>query len=195
MERQATIHRVTKETDISLTLNLDGSGTASISTGIGFFDHMLNSFARHGFFDLDLKVRGDLQVDTHHTVEDVGIVLGQAIQQAVGDKAGIRRFGSQILPMDESLVLCSLDLCGRPYLGYDLSLDRERVGDFETEMAREFFYAISYGAMMNLHLRQMAGENCHHILEAAFKASGRALDEACSFDSRIQGVLSTKGAL
>ena len=195
MERQATIHRVTKETDISLTLNLDGSGTASISTGIGFFDHMLNSFARHGFFDLDLKVRGDLQVDTHHTVEDVGIVLGQAIQQAVGDKAGIRRFGSQILPMDESLVLCSLDLCGRPYLGYDLSLDRERVGDFETEMAREFFYAISYGAMMNLHLRQMAGENCHHILEEAFKAFGRALDEACSFDSRIQGVLSTKGAL
>ena len=195
MERQATIHRVTKETDISLTLNLDGSGTASISTGIGFFDHMLNSFARHGFFDLDIKVRGDLQVDTHHTVEDVGIVLGQAIQQAVGDKAGIRRFGSQILPMDESLVLCSLDLCGRPYLGYDLSLDRERVGDFETEMAREFFYAISYGAMMNLHLRQMAGENCHHILEAAFKAFGRALDEACSFDSRIQGVLSTKGAL
>ena len=195
MERQATIHRVTKETDISLTLNLDGSGTASISTGIGFFDHMLNSFARHGFFDLDLKVRGDLQVDTHHTVEDVGIVLGQAIQQAVGDKAGIRRFGSQILPMDESLVLCSLDLCGRPYLGYDLSLDRERVGDFETEMAREFFYAISCGAMMNLHLRQMAGENCHHILEAAFKAFGRALDEACSFDSRIQGVLSTKGAL
>ena len=195
MERQATIHRVTKETDISLTLNLDGSGTASISTGIGFFDHMLNSFARHGFFDLDLKVRGDLQVDTHHTVEDVGIVLGQAIQQAVGDKAGIRRFGSQTLPMDESLVLCSLDLCGRPYLGYDLSLDRERVGDFETEMAREFFYAISYGAMMNLHLRQMAGENCHHILEAAFKAFGRALDEACSFDSRIQGVLSTKGAL
>lgn len=195
MERQATIHRVTKETDISLTLNLDGSGTASVSTGIGFFDHMLNSFARHGFFDLDLKARGDLQVDTHHTVEDVGIVLGQAIQQAVGDKAGIRRFGSQILPMDESLVLCSLDLCGRPYLGYDLSLDRERVGDFETEMAREFFYAISYGAMMNLHLRQMAGENCHHILEAAFKAFGRALDEACSFDSRIQGVLSTKGAL
>ena len=195
MERQATIHRVTKETDISLTLNLDGSGTASISTGIGFFDHMLNSFARHGFFDLDLKARGDLQVDTHHTVEDVGLVLGQAILQAVGDKAGIRRFGSQILPMDESLVLCSLDLCGRPYLGYDLSLDRERVGDFETEMAREFFYAISYGAMMNLHLRQMAGENCHHILEAAFKAFGRALDEACSFDSRIQGVLSTKGAL
>ena len=194
-ERRAHIERITKETKIIMDLDLDGSGQADIHTGIGFFDHMLNSFARHGFFDLDLKVRGDLQVDTHHTVEDVGIVLGQAIQQAVGDKAGIRRFGSQILPMDESLVLCSLDLCGRPYLGYDLSLDRERVGDFETEMAREFFYAISYGAMMNLHLRQMAGENCHHILEAAFKAFGRALDEACSFDSRIQGVLSTKGAL
>lgn len=192
--RKAEITRKTKETDITLSLELEG-GERKIDTGIGFFDHMLNSFARHGFFDLDLKVRGDLQVDTHHTVEDVGIVLGQAIQQAVGDKAGIRRFGSQILPMDESLVLCSLDLCGRPYLGYDLSLDRERVGDFETEMAREFFYAISYGAMMNLHLRQMAGENCHHILEAAFKAFGRALDEACSFDSRIQGVLSTKGAL
>lgn len=192
--RNAEIKRKTKETDITVALDLEG-GTRKIDTGIGFFDHMLNSFARHGFFDLDLKVRGDLQVDTHHTVEDVGIVLGQAILQAVGDKAGIRRFGSQILPMDESLVLCSLDLCGRPYLGYDLSLDRERVGDFETEMAREFFYAISYGAMMNLHLRQMAGENCHHILEAAFKAFGRALDEACSFDSRIQGVLSTKGAL
>ena len=195
MERLATIHRVTKETDISLTLNLDGSGKASIETGIGFFDHMLGSFARHGFFDLDLKVQGDLQVDTHHTVEDVGIVLGQAILQAAGDKAGICRFGSQILPMDESLILCSLDLCGRPYLGYDLKLDRERVGDFETEMAREFFYAVSYGAMMNLHLRQLAGENGHHILEAAFKAFGRALDAACGFDSRIHGVLSTKGTL
>lgn len=195
MERTAAIHRVTKETDISLTLNLDGSGRASISTGIGFFDHMLGSFARHGFFDLDLEVQGDLQVDTHHTVEDVGIVLGQAILQAVGDKTGICRFGSQMIPMDESLVLCSLDLCGRPYLGYELHLNRERTGDFETEMAREFFYAISYSAMMNLHLRQLAGENCHHILEAAFKAFGRALDGACGFDPRIQGVLSTKGML
>ena len=195
MERQATIHRVTKETDISLTLNLDGSGTASISTGIGFFDHMLNSFARHGFFDLDLKVRGDLQVDTHHTVEDVGIVLGQAIQQAVGDKAGIRRFGSQILPMDESLVLCSLDLCGRPYLGYDLSLDRERVGDFETEMAREFFYAISYSAGMNLHFKMLSGGNSHHMIEGMFKAFAKALDMAAAHDPRITDVLSTKGSL
>ena len=195
MTRQARIHRVTKETDITLSLNLDGSGKASISTGIGFFDHMLNSFARHGFFDLEVTVKGDLEVDTHHTVEDVGIVLGQAIAQAAGDKAGIRRYGSQILPMDESLILCSLDLCGRPYLGYDLRLEREFVGDFETEMAREFFYAVSYGGMMNLHLRQLSGENCHHILEAAFKALGRALDEAVSIDPRIQGVLSTKGAL
>ena len=195
MERQATIHRVTKETDISLTLNLDGSGTASISTGIGFFDHMLNSFARHGFFDLDLKVRGGLQVDTHHTVEDVGIVLGQAIQQAVGDKAGIRRFGSQILPMDESLVLCSLDLCGRPYLGYDLSLDRERVGDFETGMAREFFYAISYSAGMNLHFKMLSGGNSHHMIEGMFKAFAKALDMAVAHDPRITDVLSTKGSL
>lgn len=195
MTRQARIHRVTKETDITLNLNLDGSGKASISTGIGFFDHMLNSFARHGFFDLEVTVKGDLEVDTHHTVEDVGIVLGQAIAQAAGDKAGIRRYGSQILPMDESLILCSLDLCGRPYLGYDLRLEREFVGDFETEMAREFFYAVSYGGMMNLHLRQLSGENCHHILEAAFKALGRALDEATGMDPRIRGVLSTKGAL
>lgn len=194
-KRTAHVVRNTKETQIEMTLDLDGTGKADIHTGIGFFDHMLGSFARHGFFDLDLKVQGDLQVDTHHTVEDVGIVLGQAILQAAGDKAGICRFGSQILPMDESLILCSLDLCGRPYLGYDLKLDRERVGDFETEMAREFFYAVSYGAMMNLHLRQLAGENCHHILEAAFKAFGRALDAACGFDSRIHGVLSTKGTL
>ena len=163
MKRTAEIHRVTKETDIFLSIDLDGTGLSSVDTGIGFFDHMLASFAKHGFFDLELKIRGDLQVDTHHTIEDGGIVLGQGILQALGDKAGIRRYGSQILPMDESLILCSLDLCGRPYLGYDLSLNRERVGDFETEMAREFFYAVSYSGMMNLHLRQLAGENCHHI--------------------------------
>lgn len=195
MTRTAEIHRVTKETDIFLSIDLDGTGLSSVDTGIGFFDHMLASFAKHGFFDLELKIRGDLQVDTHHTIEDGGIVLGQGILQALGDKAGIRRYGSQILPMDESLILCSLDLCGRPYLGYDLSLNRERVGDFETEMAREFFYAVSYSGMMNLHLRQLAGENCHHILEGAFKAFGRALDEACALDPRIQGVLSTKGSL
>ena len=195
MARKASIHRVTKETDIRLSIDLDGSGSTAVHTGIGFFDHMLTSFGRHGFFDLSLEVKGDLQVDTHHTVEDTGIVLGQAILQALGDKAGIRRYGSKILPMDETLILCSLDLCGRPYLGYDLKLAKERVGDFETEMAREFFYAVSYGGMMNLHLRQLSGENCHHILEGAFKAFGKALDEACEIDPRIQGVLSTKGSL
>ncbi len=195
MERIATIERYTSETKIKCTLNLDGSGKADIHTGIGFFDHMMNSFARHGFFDLSLQVEGDLEVDTHHTVEDTGIVLGQAIAQAVGDKKGIARYGSQILPMDEVLVICALDLCGRPYLVCDLTLDREKVGDLETEMVREFFYAVSYGAAMNLHIRQMSGANNHHIIEAAFKAFARALDAACAMDPRVSGVLSTKGAL
>lgn len=195
MERIATIERYTSETKIKCTLNLDGSGKADIHTGIGFFDHMMNSFARHGFFDLSLQVEGDLEVDTHHTVEDTGIVLGQAIAQAVGDKKGITRYGSQILPMDEALVMCALDLCGRPYLVCDLTLDREKVGDLETEMVREFFYAVSYGAAMNLHIRQMSGANNHHIIEAAFKAFAKALDAACAMDPRVSGVLSTKGAL
>ena len=195
MERIATIERYTSETKIKCTLNLDGSGKADIHTGIGFFDHMMNSFASHGFFDLSLQVEGDLEVDTHHTVEDTGIVLGQAIAQAVGDKKGITRYGSQILPMDEALVMCALDLCGRPYLVCDLTLDREKVGDLETEMVREFFYAVSYGAAMNLHIRQMSGANNHHIIEAAFKAFARALDAACAMDPRVSGVLSTKGAL
>lgn len=195
MERTATITRTTKETDISLTLNLDGSGKADISTGIGFFDHMLNSFARHGMFDLTLTVRGDLDVDTHHTVEDTGIVLGKAIKEAVGDKKGMLRYGFAMLPMDEALLLCALDLCGRPYLVYDLKLDRERVGDFETEMVREFFYAVSYGSEMNLHIKQMDGVNNHHIIEGAFKAFAKALDMATGLDARISGVLSTKGSL
>ena len=195
MERIASITRDTNETQISMSLNLDGSGRGNISTGIGFFDHMLNSFARHGFFDLTVKVKGDLEVDTHHTIEDTGIVLGQAIKQAVGDKKGIVRYGSQILPMDESLVLCALDLCGRPYLVYDLDLDREKVGDLETEMVREFFYAVSYAAEMNLHIRQMAGMNNHHIIEAAFKAFAKALDSAVAAEPRLTGVLSTKGSL
>ncbi|WP_320957064.1 imidazoleglycerol-phosphate dehydratase HisB [Enterocloster asparagiformis] len=195
MERIATIERNTSETKIKCTLNLDGSGKADIHTGIGFFDHMMNSFTRHGFFDLSLQVEGDLEVDTHHTVEDTGIVLGQAIARAVGDKQGITRYGSQILPMDEALVMCALDLCGRPYLVCDLTLEREKVGDLETEMVREFFYAVSYGAAMNLHIRQMSGANNHHIIEAAFKAFARALDAACAMDPRVSGVLSTKGAL
>ena len=195
MERIAQITRNTNETKINMTLNLDGSGKANIHTGIGFFDHMLNSFARHGFFDLDLTVDGDLEVDTHHTIEDTGIVLGQAIRKAVGDKKGICRYGSQILPMDEALVICALDLCGRPYLVYDLNLDREKVGDLETEMVREFFYAISYAAGMNLHFKMLTPGNNHHMAEAMFKAFAKALDAAVAYDPRISDVLSTKGSL
>ena len=195
MERIAVMTRNTNETKISMTLNLDGRGKADIHTGIGFFDHMLNSFARHGFFDLELHAQGDLEVDTHHTIEDVGIVLGRAIREAVGDTRGIARYGSKILPMDDSLVLCALDLCGRPWLSFELTLERERVGDLETEMIREFFYAVSYGGEMNLHLRQLSGSNNHHIIEAAFKAFARALDEATSYDPRLKDVLSTKGSL
>ena len=195
MNRTAAITRSTNETNIQLTLELDGSGRADIHTGIGFFDHMLNSFARHGFFDLSVIVNGDLEVDTHHTIEDTGIVLGQAIRQAVGDKKGIARYGHSVLPMDEALALCALDLCGRPYLVYDLRLDREKVGDLETEMVHEFFYAVSYGSEMNLHLKQIAGRNNHHIIEAAFKAFAKALDQAVAYEPRLTDVLSTKGGL
>ena len=194
-ERTATIHRKTSETDITMTLDLDGRGGASVKTGIGFFDHMLNSFARHGFFDLDVNVDGDLYVDCHHTIEDTGIVLGEAIKAALGDKKGIRRFGSFILPMDDVLVLVAMDLSGRPYFGYDVTLSRERVGDFDTEMVREFSYAVSYSAGMNLHIKLLSGENNHHIIEGIFKAFAKALDEASGMDARIQDVLSTKGAL
>ncbi len=193
--RQAHIQRNTKETRIDLTLNLDGTGEASVSTGIGFFDHMLINFARHGLFDLTLSVEGDLEIDTHHTIEDTGIVLGKAIKEAVGEKKGIVRYGSVILPMDEALVLCALDLCGRPYLVYDLTLTREFVGDLETEMIREFFHAVAYGAEMNLHVKQLSGVNNHHIIEGTFKAFAKALDSAVQTDPRIHGVLSTKGSL
>lgn len=193
--REARISRNTKETKISLYLNLDGSGKADIVTGIGFFDHMLNTFARHGLFDLTLKAEGDLDVDTHHTIEDVGIVLGTAIKEAAGEKKGIVRYGSKILPMDESLLLCALDLCGRPYLVYELALNREFVGNLETEMIKEFFYAVSYAGEMNLHIKQLSGTNNHHIIEGAFKAFAKALDEAVQIDERISGVLSTKGTL
>lgn len=195
MARTAVIERNTNETRIKMTLDLDGTGKADIHTGIGFFDHMLDAFARHGLFDLSVTVEGDLEVDTHHTIEDTGIVLGEAIRQAVGDKKGIVRYGSKILPMDEALILCALDLCGRPYLVYDLTLDREKVGELETEMVREFFYAVSYGALMNLHIKQLSGFNDHHIIEGAFKAFAKALDEATRQDDRITGVLSTKGTL
>lgn len=195
MGRSAAITRNTKETQICLYLELDGKGKAEIDTGIGFFDHMLNSFAKHGFFDLSLKVEGDLEVDTHHTVEDVGIVIGQAIREALGEKKGIVRYGTKILPMDEALILCSLDLSGRPYYVQDVTLLAERIGTFETEMFHEFFYALSYSAGMNLHIRQITGSNSHHIVEGAFKAFAKALDEAVCLDPRIEGVLSAKGAL
>lgn len=193
--RAYELNRKTKETDIFVNLNLDGSGNSDISTGIGFFDHMLEGFARHGFFDLICKVDGDLQVDGHHTVEDTGIVLGQVIARAVGDKKGIRRYGSFILPMDDALALCAVDLCGRPYLNFDCSFPVERVGTLDTELVREFFYAVSYSAGMNLHIKMLDGVNAHHMIEAIFKAFAKALDMATGFDSRITDVLSTKGSL
>lgn len=193
--RSSTINRKTKETDIEITLELDGSGQAEVNTGIGFLDHMLEGFARHGFFDLKCQIRGDLQVDGHHTVEDAGIVLGQAIREAVGDKKGIRRYGYFILPMDESLALCAVDLCGRPYLQFDCEFTTERVGELETELVREFFYAVSYSAGMNLHLWMLQPGNNHHMIEAMFKAFAKALDEATTLDPRISDVLSTKGSL
>ena len=195
MSRVAKITRTTKETDITIELDLDGTGNAKVDTGIGFFDHMLLSFAKHGFFDLKLHVKGDLYVDAHHTVEDTGIVLGQAIRQALGLKEGIRRYGSFLLPMDETLVLCAIDLSGRPYLNFKAELTQEKIGYMDTELVHEFFYAISYSAGMNLHIKQMDGTNNHHIVEAMFKAFAKALDEACSIDDRIQGVLSTKGTV
>ena len=195
MNRISSITRKTSETDISLSLQLDGSGKANISTGIGFFDHMLNSFARHGFFDLDCEVKGDLHVDSHHTIEDTGIVLGQAIKESLGDKKGIKRYGSFMLPMDDALVLCAIDLSNRPYFSYELPLTVEKVGDMDTEMVKEFFYAVSYAAGMNLHIKMLSGSNNHHIIEAAFKAFAKALDEAATNDNRINDVLSTKGAL
>lgn len=193
--RSAVINRKTKETEINLEFCLDGSGKSQIETGIGFFNHMLDSFVRHGFFDLKLAVKGDLYVDSHHTVEDAGIVLGQAIKVALGNKQGIKRYGSFLLPMDETLVLCAIDLSGRPYLSYDINYTTDKVGYMETELVKEFFYAISYSAGMNLHIKLLSGSNNHHIVEAAFKAFAKALDEACSFDERIQGVLSTKGTI
>lgn len=194
-KRIAAIHRITGETDIELTLNLDGTGKADIHTGVGFFDHMLNNFTRHGLFDMTIKATGDLDVDCHHLVEDVGIVLGQAIREAAGDKKSIKRYGYSILPMDEAMVLCSLDLSGRPYFVYDVTLHDDRCGDFDTAMAKEFFYAISYSAMMNLHFKMFSGENDHHIIECAFKSFAKSLDAATKTDERITSVLSTKGTL
>lgn len=193
--RIAQIERKTQETDIRVSLNLDGKGISNVSTGIGFFDHMLQGFAKHGFFDIDVTVKGDTNVDGHHTVEDTGIVLGTAILKAIGDKKGIKRYGSMILPMDETLVLSAVDLCGRPYFSMDAQFSAPMVGKFDTQLVREFFYAVSYSAAMNLHLKVLDGINDHHKIEALFKAFAKALDEATSYDPRITDVLSTKGAL
>lgn len=195
MGRTAEIVRNTKETQIRVRLDLDGTGVSKINTGVGFFDHMLDGFARHGLFDLEVEVTGDLHVDCHHTIEDTGIVLGTAIREAAGDKKGIRRYGSRILPMDEVLILCALDLSGRPYYRSDVEFPTERIGAMDTEMVKEFFYAVSYSAAMNLHFKMLSDGNSHHMAEGMFKAFAKALDEAVSYDERITGVLSTKGAL
>lgn len=194
-DRISALSRKTKETDISVSLNIDGAGKAQINTGVGFFDHMLEGFSKHGFFDLKLQCEGDLEVDCHHTIEDCGIVLGNAIKEAVGEKKGIKRFGSCILPMDETLVLCAIDLSGRPYLVFDGEFTADRVGYMDTEMVKEFFYAISYSAGMNLHIKVLNPGNNHHMIEAMFKAFARALDEATTYDPRITDILSTKGSL
>lgn len=194
--RTAEIKRVTAETDIALKLTVDGRGTSALETGCGFLDHMLTLFARHGRFDLTLCCKGDTNVDYHHTTEDVGIVLGQAFAQALGDKRGIRRYGSMLLPMDEALLLCALDLSGRSYLGWEVELPTQKVGDFDTELAREFFWGFARSAACTLHLRELAGENSHHIIEGAFKAFARALKDAVAIDEAYRDEIpSTKGML
>jgi imidazoleglycerol-phosphate dehydratase len=195
MSRSATITRTTKETDIRLTLDLDGSGTVSVSTGVPFFDHMLDALGRHALLDLTVEATGDLEIDAHHTVEDVGIVLGQALAEALGEKAGIRRFGSAAVPMDEALVLAAIDISGRGSLTYDVELPIEIIGTFDTTLAKEFLAAFASNAGLTLHVHSLAGENAHHIIEAVFKSVARALYEAVSADERVTGVPSTKGSL
>lgn len=193
--RKASVTRTTRETDISVDINIDGEGLYEVNTGIGFFDHMLNGFARHGFMDLNVTTKGDTWVDGHHTVEDTGIVLGQAFLEALGDKKGIKRFGHCILPMDDALVMAAVDLSGRHYFEYDLPMDAPMVGDFDTELVKEFFYSFSDAAKINLHIRKINGNNAHHIIEATFKAVARAIDMAVALDERNKGVPSTKGVL
>lgn len=195
MGNSVTINRKTKETNIQMDFTIDGTGKSQMDTGIGFFDHMLEGFCKHGFFDARIQVEGDLIVDAHHSVEDTGIVLGQAIKEAIGDKKGIKRYGTFTLPMDDALCLCAIDLCGRPYFQFDCNFTVEKVGYLDTELVREFFYAISYSAGMNLHIKMLDGFNNHHMIEAMFKAFGKALDTAAQKDTRIVDVLSTKGSL
>lgn len=193
--RSASIKRQTAETKITGSLRIDGTGQSEITTGIGFFDHMLILFAKHGFFDLNVAANGDLHIDGHHTVEDVGIVLGQAFAQALGDKSGIKRYGTAVVPMDEALVMVSLDISGRPFLAFDVNIPTQRIGNFDSELTEEFLRALAVHAGLTLHVRLMAGKNAHHIVEGVFKALGRALDEATRTDERIVGVMSTKGML
>ena len=193
--RTAVIERCTKETEIKLELSLDGSGAYQIQTGVGFFDHMLTHIAKHGFLDLKVTAKGDLEVDPHHTVEDVGIVFGQAIKKACGDKQGISRYGHAIIPMDEALALVALDLSGRPFLKFQADLGKGQIGGFDLELVKEFFQAVAVQAGMNIHIRLLTGDNLHHCVEAIFKAFGRALAAAVQLDERIKGVPSTKGVL
>ncbi len=194
-ERAASMKRETKETKIDLMFDVDGSGVSNLNTGIGFFDHMLTHIAKHGFFDLDVACEGDLYVDCHHTIEDIGIVLGKCIREAIGNKEGIKRYGSCMIPMDETLALCALDLSGRPYLNFDAELTVQRLGTMDTEMVKEFFMAVAVNAGMNLHIKILDGVNNHHMVEAMFKAFGNALDQATMIDPRIKGTRSTKGML
>jgi len=195
MARVATIERATRETDITVSLDLDGAGTTKVETGVPFFDHMIDAFGRHGLFDLALRAIGDLEIDAHHTVEDCGIVLGQALAQALGDKRGITRFGSCTMPMDEALVMAAVDISGRGALYYDVELPIEIIGTFDTTLAKEFFVALATNAGITLHVGTFAGDNAHHIIEAAFKAVARALKDAVALDPRVSGVPSTKGSL
>jgi imidazoleglycerol-phosphate dehydratase len=193
--REGLVNRNTKETQIKLKINLDGKGDCNCNTGIGFFDHMLVLFTKHGLMDADFDVKGDLEVDAHHTVEDTGIALGLAIRQALGDKKSIKRYGTAFVPMDESLVQVSLDLSDRPFLVFDAVLSQQMVGQMDTQLVEEFFRAVAFNAGITLHIKLLHGSNCHHIIEAMFKAFGRALDEATKIDTRIVGVMSTKGML
>jgi imidazoleglycerol-phosphate dehydratase len=196
MTRTAALTRTTSETDISLTLSLDGSGRADIDTGVGFLDHMLTAFARHGLFDLNVRAKGDLHIDFHHTTEDVGIVLGQAFARALGDKRGIRRFGHALVPMDEALVEAAVDISGRPFLAWSVSFERPKIGEMDTELFEEFFRALAFNALVTLHVTRRAGHNAHHVAEACFKATARALRAAAESDPRAgDAIPSTKGAL
>ena len=195
MSRTSHIHRTTGETDVSLSLGLDGSGAGARSTGVRFFDHLLDALARHGGLDLDVQVRGDLETGPHHTVEDTGLALGQALDGALGDRAGIRRFGHAVVPMDEARAACAIDLSGRPFTSFEGAFPAERVGDFDTDLAEEFFRAVANAAKLTSHVRLEAGTNAHHMVEVAFKAFARALREAAAEDPRVQGVPSTKGLL